>query len=429
MRDNPVSKAWRFFSTASLMLFFCSMGISASATDYQAQLDAMIARQYSDYSATRSYWTGAFAVLISSPKGDFFATSGAPGYTPPTADTFYRAASTTKIFTAAAIVLLQQQGKLNLDDCMTNFIPGTSTPYLPATSDYNIPYKNQITVRQLLLHTAGVFDVANDSFPTNAPVPFAGSNFLDYTMGLLGSNHTFTTGKLIDAIARAGVSSSPPGTNYQYSDTGYTLLGKIIERVSGMSYANFLQTRFLAPLGLTHTRFPDQGADQTLPSPFATGYSTPDGSHVLETTHYNVSYAVAEGNIVTTPRDLLRWNKLLFSSQAGLNTQSVRLLETNIIAGSPSLGYGHSGALAGYVTDVRYDPAHDVAVLALATMRDFSGTNNSGTMNELHTIYSIELDARHILGYTAPAFSLSAFIVTNLGLLAVIMSRRRRVKN
>jgi D-alanyl-D-alanine carboxypeptidase len=85
----------------------------------------------------------------------------------------FGAASSTKSFTAAGILKLHQQGKLNIDDLITANIPGTNQPYIPNTSGYAIPNKNRITIRLLLQHRAGVFDVTNDEIPdtTNAPMP------------------------------------------------------------------------------------------------------------------------------------------------------------------------------------------------------------------------------------------------------------------
>ena len=406
----------------------------AFAQDYQAQLDAMITQQFSDYTASHPYWTGSFAVLITSPKGDYFATSGAPGGAPLTADTFYRGASTTKIYTAAAIMLLQQQGKLNINDCVTNFMPSTSTPYLPATPDYAIPGEGQITIAQLLEHKAGVFDVANQDFPLSAPVPYAGSNFVEYTTAQKGPSYTFTANDLVGAVAQAGVSNFAPGTKIQYSDTGYTMLGKIIEQVSGTNYAGFMQAQFLNPLGLTNTHFPSLGTDTNLPSPFAVGYSIYDGTNATVATQYNISDGVAEGNVVTTANDLLKWDTLLFSGQAGLDTNSLQWMETNIFTiARAGLGYGHSGARPGYVNDVRYNPTNGVGVLALATVCDFSGTNipgasvPSGTYDELNQISALQLNAEQVLGYTNVPEP-STYLLLGCGLMAVHCFRHRRTR-
>src|SRR4028119_168397 len=86
----------------------------------------------------------------------------------------FRGASTTKSFTAAAILKLRQQNKINLDDFITDKIPGTNESYIPATSGYAVPYKDKITIRLLLQHRAGVFDVTNTDIPKTANVPYAG---------------------------------------------------------------------------------------------------------------------------------------------------------------------------------------------------------------------------------------------------------------
>lgn len=88
---------------------------------------------------------GGLMMKISCPKGDFFTSAN---YNDSVTEHYhFRGASTTKTFTGAAIMLLAQQGKLNINDAVTDFIPEKGNPYLPATPDFNIPYKNQITIK------------------------------------------------------------------------------------------------------------------------------------------------------------------------------------------------------------------------------------------------------------------------------------------
>jgi D-alanyl-D-alanine carboxypeptidase len=147
-------------------------------------------------------------------------------------DIQFRGASTTKSFTAAAILKLHQQNKINIDDLITANIRGTNQPYIPATSEYAIPNKDKITIRLLLQHRAGVFDATNDSIPATANAPYAGQKYVNYMMAQQGENHTFTLPKLIGVVAKNQLSYFEPGTAFHYSNVGFHLLAVIIERVS-----------------------------------------------------------------------------------------------------------------------------------------------------------------------------------------------------
>lgn len=215
----------------------------------------------------------------------------------------FRGASTTKSFTAAAILKLHQQGKLNIDEVITDNIPGTNQPYIPATGVYAIPYKDRITIRLLLQHRAGVFDVTNTDIPDTVNAPYAGQRYFDYVMAQQGGDYTFTFPELINVVAKNQLSYFEPGAVFHYSNTGYNLLATIIERISGKRYDQFLQDEFLTPLQMNHTRFPYLGTDQNMPNPHVSGWLKVN-NELIELDKDNVSFAVSEGNIITTPADL-----------------------------------------------------------------------------------------------------------------------------
>ena len=185
---------------------------------------------------------------ILSPKGEYFISTGM-GQDMTNAHHF-RTASCTKTFTAAAIMLLHQRGKLNIEDKITDSIPGTNTPYVPTTADFNIPNKDQITIRMLLMHRAGVFDVTNDELPDSVPAPYGRKDYPDVVLEQ-DPNHQFTLDELIGVDAAYRLSYPfAPGSDYHYSNTGYSILGKIIERVSGKTYGDFVKTELMVPNGL-----------------------------------------------------------------------------------------------------------------------------------------------------------------------------------
>src|SRR4029453_17087809 len=127
--------------------------------------------------------------------------------------------SISKQFTAAAILLLQEQGKLSLDDKVSKFIP-------------DLTRANEVTIRQLLSHTAGY----QDYWPQ------------DYVMPIM--LEPVTSQKILDIWARKALDFDP-GTTWQYSNTNYVIAGLIVEQVAGMPFIGFLRQRVFSRLGLT----------------------------------------------------------------------------------------------------------------------------------------------------------------------------------
>ncbi|MEO6000160.1 MAG: serine hydrolase domain-containing protein, partial [Chitinophagaceae bacterium] len=294
----------------------------------------------------------------------------------------FRGASTTKSFTAAAILTLCQQKKLNLDDLITANIPGTSQPYIPATSTYAIPYKDKITIRLLLQHRAGVFDVTNTNIPNTANAPYAGERYFDYVMAQQGEEHTFTFPELINVVAVNHLSYFEPGTAFHYSNTGCNLLAIIIERVSGKRYDQFLKDEFLTPLQLNQTRFPYLGTDRNMPQPYLSGWLKVKND-LLEIDKDNVSFAVSEGNIITTPADLATWAEALYGSNtilnAALHAQMITGIPTNeehvnyglgTELNPPDIGYGHNGARPAYMTIMKYHPESNSSYILFCNFLD-----------------------------------------------------------
>ncbi|MDD4183346.1 MAG: protease inhibitor I42 family protein, partial [Candidatus Omnitrophica bacterium] len=197
------------------------------------EFSEILKNEWQAYKSNKPNFIGGLCMQILSPRGNYFiATDMADNMTNAY---HFRIASVTKTFTAAGIMLLNQRGALNIDDKITDNIPGKGIPYLPDTADYDVPYKKDITIRMLLMHRAGIFDISNNNIPDNEfshNQPYVNQSYIDY-MEKKDANHTFTFDELVGVKARNRLSFFKPGTTYHYSDTGYSMLGKIIERVSG----------------------------------------------------------------------------------------------------------------------------------------------------------------------------------------------------
>ena len=362
-----------------------------------ASLDNLVKTKWASYSASNPSWEGDVAIYIMTPKGNCFSSSN-PSYT---SAYHFRGASTTKTFTAAAIMLLNQQGKLNIDSKITDLIPGSTETYVPATANYDIPFKNQITIRMVLMHRAGIWDVSNSDIPATSEATYKGQSYLRY-IEAKDPTHTFTFDELLGVVASNHLSYFPPNTSYHYSDTGYSLLGKIIERISGKSYRIFVEENLLKPNGLTDTSFPDLGKENTLPSPFIPGYSYAN-SKMYYTTEDNMTPHVAEGNVISTLKDLGTWIRELMRGEAGVSSKSVEMMSRGTKSGAyglglsyvKGLGYGHDGGHAGYATVAKYDPKQDITVIISAGAINF---NNIVPYYEF--LHDLGREAKNILGYS-----------------------------
>ncbi|MDD5432828.1 MAG: serine hydrolase [Candidatus Omnitrophica bacterium] len=363
-------------------LFFSGCSPCCKSSFTKQELSKILESEWLKYKSGKNNFDGGLAMQILSPKGDYFISTGMGDITNAV---HFRIASVTKTFTAAGIMLLEQRGLLKIDDKITDNIPGKNIPYLPDTPDYSIPYKKDITIKMLLMHRAGIFDVSNNAIPDNKfshGKPYVGQNYEEYMMNVNGKEYNFTLDELVGVVAQNQLSFFVPGSAYHYSDTGYSMLGKIIERVSGKSYADFIKDELLVPNNLLETSLPYKGSDQTIPEPFVKGSVWVDNA-LQDVTKSNMSPQVAEGNITSTPIDLANWGKKLLTGQAGLTKETVEKMKLGMNRGdktestyglglvySPESGYGHSGAHEGYLTLMSYNPKTDITYVMFTNTWD-----------------------------------------------------------
>jgi D-alanyl-D-alanine carboxypeptidase len=367
-----------------LLLVLISGCTSTSSSSFpgftHADLQAILETEWQAYSRDKTNFGGGIAMQILTPWGDYFISSGM-GSGMDNSHRF-RAASVTKTFSAASIMLLYKRGRLNIDHKLSDNIPGTMIPYFP----YNIPHRNEITIRMILMHRAGIFDLTNTVIQDNAAShrePYVGKNYVEETIKPPNQAHQFTFDELFKVIERdEQIGFEPPDSKYSYSDTGYTILGYIIERVSGKSYEAFVRDEFLISNGLSNSILPWRGTDRTLPAPFVNGY-TWDGSTLTDVTVDNMSAFVGNGNMITTPLDLATWARRLLTGQTALDMSTVELMKAGLpsegtstyglgIKYTPNFGYGHGGDHEGYTTFMFYKPEQDVAYVVLMNIWDES---------------------------------------------------------
>jgi len=352
----------------------CKKSDNPPSTDYNQALQYSLDTTWQSFTSQLPDWQGGLGVYIVSPKGTYFVSSSLePGAS---AGSHFRAASITKSFTAAAVMLLDQQGKLNIEDTVTQLIPGTTITYLPDDTSYQIPYKERITIRQLLEHRANIFDQVNSPVPDTVSAWYAGQIYYMAILMQLDRYHQFTLDELHRLISRFQLTYGEPGIEHHYSNNGYTLLAKIIERVSGKTYHDFVRDELIVKNQLNETTLPFLGTDTALPAPFLHGYVYMNSTSV-DLTMFNMSFGIGEGNMISSFRDLATFYRNLFTGKAGLNsTQVNRMMEclpSNDLYGlgiefTEGLGYGHTGCQFGYLTVAGYDPATDCMVISESTL-------------------------------------------------------------
>lgn len=368
-------------------------------------MQASVDSAWRQYSQAHGVSGAGIAVYLETPSGNYFASSGITGSVD--RNTRFRIASNTKTFTAAAIMLLYQQGRLNIDDTIVSLIPGQTIPYVPDTPQYAIPYKSSVTIRQLLSHTAGVYDVDNSSVPSSCTaVPYAGQGYPSYVLGI-DLLHQFSPAELVGVDATCQASYFAPGADYHYSDTGYSMLAAIIERVSGLPYDQFLVRNLIVPNGLGSTSVVMLGTDQTIPPPYVPGYVYSNGT-MTEATEDNMSLHIGEGNVTSTPVDLARWVRRLVRGEAGPDAALATVMRTPTaqsqarggryglgISFVPGLGYGHTGANQGYLSLMAHDPDADVTTIVYFNVWDIANLLTDQTTLMMNTAR----EARAALGY------------------------------
>jgi D-alanyl-D-alanine carboxypeptidase len=202
---------------------------------------------------------------------------------PVTPETQFRIGSVTKQFTAAAILHLVQEGKLSLSDKLADYYP-------------NFPRANEVTIQELLTHTSGI------------------QNYTEFGLKywvLLDLRKDYTTDQWVDHIARqVPLYNFSPGTAWHYTNSGYYLLGAIIEKVSGESLANYLHATFFMPLGLQDTAI---DANSDVGASRAAGYEQalwPKGTF-KRPLYISMTVTGGAGAMRSSARDLIKWNDAL----------------------------------------------------------------------------------------------------------------------
>jgi D-alanyl-D-alanine carboxypeptidase len=232
----------------------------------------------------------------------------------------FRVGSLTKPFVALAVLQLVADGEVALDRSIEVYLPGV----VRGTADGASIDGRQITVRQLLQHTSGIPDYVRyfTAIPQEPVAP----------------------GDLVAFALEHAPDFEPPGSSWSYSNTGYLILGLLLERVTGKDIASVLVERIMQPLGLTQTYWPPAG-ERAIRGPHARNYTPRPGDpagELVDVTDLEPSVAWAAGQLISTPTDLNRFWEALFD-EGVLSDSLLREMTDALVLSDdfdPGAGYG-----------------------------------------------------------------------------------------
>ncbi len=267
---------------------------------------------------------------------------------PVTPQTVFRIGSITKQFTAAAILRLVEQGRITLDDPITRHLP-----------DYPVQGRT-VTVRQLLNHTSGI------------------QSYTAMPSWAFRAHRAFTPDSLIAMFAGEPFNFEP-GTAFRYNNSGYAILGRIIERLTGTTYAAHLEREIFPRAGLRATRYcPDVPVSPGDATGYAAGGKSPPLSRPL-----SMSGPYAAGAICSTVLDLARWQDALTSGRVVAPASYAAMTTLDTSANGQQYGYGfglsirtdngyraiaHNGGISGFGSSMTWMPDDSATIVVLANV-------------------------------------------------------------
>ena len=371
---------------ATLLLLSACSSSNDNHTNYESDLQTMLLEAVNETHP-------GYVLHIDGPKGEWTLAAGFADVgpqTPMVPTNRLRIGSCTKTFTAAACMLLAQNGLLDVTQPITTYLPNT-----------NMPHAGQISVANLLNMTSGLACYLNDD---------------SWVLDELAQDieHQFTVAELLDhAVALTDPDSMDIGGQWYYCNTNYVLLTQIIEACSGTTYTNYIEQHILLPLGMTSTTVSTQPIDM------AHGYVDLDDDGLTDdVTSFNPTYVWGAGCIVSTADDLAKFGRGLFGG--GLVSPATLEQMKQWVEVAPGIfdyGYGvgqyeqleivgHNGAVPGYAAENWYHVPSGTVVTVLS---------NSNRIDGDHT-FAVVTQALQMLGYIEPAEATGRGLPSAVGL-------------
>jgi CubicO group peptidase (beta-lactamase class C family) len=344
---------------AVITVLSLTISFSSYAQDAESKIDSLLLEKYAPDAPGADFLIARNGEIIYKKA---FGLANLELGVPMKTDNVFEIGSMTKQFTAISILMLLEKGELNLDDEITSYIP-----------DY--PTKgHKITIHHLLTHTSGI-----KSFTS-----IKGLNAI--------ANNDLTPLELIDFFKNETMDFAP-GEAFKYSNSGYVILGYIIESVSGQSYADFVEEHIFKRLKMTSSQY---ASHKKVVQRRASGYSHRDG--YINTRRISFTIPYASGSLMSSVDDMFLWqeaikNNVLISEE----TTEKAFTNYSLNSGEPiNYGYGwhlkandgmlsreHGGSIFGFKSMGVYLPASDIYVIGLTNCDCNSPTKVTRQIAEL----------------------------------------------
>ncbi len=349
----------------------------SAITETQAGLPAEIVSQLDTYLQSQVYTEGGdptnaapgLVLYVKTPDGTYLNAAGVTSLedgTPIQPDDILEIGSNTKSMTVVLLMQLVEQGLISLDDPLSKWLPEQAAA---------LPNGDQITIRQMAQHTAGLWDYGDELIGAGVGDPDA-------------LEAAFTPEEMVQFAADNGTPYFAPGEEGQwhYSNTGYVMLGMIIEQITGQKIGDLMQTRIFDPLGLESAVFlegvPEPGQITTQ------GYWWNEDGERVNTTNWNASQGWAAGAAAMTATDLATYGQALAAGELFQNADTLNEMLTFDpsarfgVLGPYGLGlidfagdgtmWGHGGQTLGFQSLWYVEPAKDIVVVGLTNSASYS---------------------------------------------------------
>jgi D-alanyl-D-alanine carboxypeptidase len=343
-----------FSSVLSVFIFSCKNGITEPQPSVLTKDTIQKLQAAADKEMMNTQTPGLMAYISVEGEGELYIIRGVSNLVtsePMKAENFWRIGSVTKTITSEAVLILADEGKIDLNKPISFYLP-----------ELNIPSGDKITIPMLANMTSGLNEYANDDL-VNALLISNGQKVFDPAQLLVG--------------ALAHPLQFEPGSQYNYCNTNYLLLGELIKKVTGKTVIEVLNEKVFQPLGMKNTFWPNTSY---LPFPYSHGYFINDGS-LLDVTNWNPSWGGAAGILTSNIFDLKIWvremveAKLLSAKMKGVRFTWV----DSDIPGLTSSGFGlekyadwigHPGSIIGYNTQVYYNTVNKISIIIYTNSLD-----------------------------------------------------------
>ncbi|TDO84303.1 CubicO group peptidase (beta-lactamase class C family) [Flavobacterium chryseum] len=327
--------------------FFLLAAFTVSAQDKAKQIDQLL-NQYNQYGLFNGSALVSENGKVIFQKG--YGSANMEWDIPNKPDTKFRLGSITKQFTAFLIVKLAEEGKIKLDVPITTYL-----------HDYPKEVGDKITIQNLLTHTSGIPNYTNapDFLKEKAKNPYSPADFVK----------TFSNLPL----------EFKPGEKFAYSNSGYFLLGYIIEKITGKTYEQYLQETIFTPLKMVNSGY--DHSDNVIKNR-AAGYEK-QGKKIINASYIDMSIPYAAGSLYSTVEDLYLWDQALYTNKLLSEKSMESLFKPYILMGDGGYGYGwfiseitigtkgkvkiieHGGGINGFNTNISRVPSDKILIVLL----------------------------------------------------------------